>query len=244
MKDLIKEEEFEGRKLFIYLPKHYSDSNLKYPVVYIQDGDELINFKKEFFENLEENNIEFIGVMVVPQNRLDEYTPWYSKALNDKHPDFLGKGDDYLDFITNKVKPYIDKKYNTKQETKHTSIMGGSLGGLIALYGLYTHPEVFGNVISASGSFWYKNILSFLDKTTIDLKDKKIFMSIGENEDKHKLSPEVSMLDSNLKVFEILKNKGLGENLHFKLDEHSKHSMICFIPNFIEGLKWILDVNI
>ena len=240
MKGSIIEEKFEDRQLYIYLPENYDTFSLRYPVVYIHDGDEMVKFKKEFFQKVEENGLEFIGVMIVPKNRFDEYTPWYSEALNSKYPDFQGKGDEYLDFIVNKIKPFIDVKYNTKIGVEDTCIMGASLGGIISIYGLIAYPETFGKVISISGSFWYKDMLSFLENTNMNLKDKKIFLSVGDNEDKHKVSPETSMIESNLDAYKILKSKELGDNLHFELDEHSKHSMACFIPNFVDGLVWIL----
>ncbi|WP_052356887.1 alpha/beta hydrolase [[Clostridium] dakarense] len=241
MKGIIVKEIIKDREVFIYLPTDYNISNKDYPVVYIQDGDEIIKHKEEFFCELEKDDIKFIGVLIPPKNRLNEYTPWYSEGLSEKTPDFLGDGDKYLNFLCNDIKKIIDSKYRTKKDKKSTSIIGASLGGLISVYALYTKSDIFGSAVCVSGSFWYKDILKFLEESEINIKDKKIFMSIGEDEDhcKSKYYDHIHMLDNNLKAYEILKLKCSNDNVYIKIDKSTTHCIKYFLPNLVLGIKWI-----
>ena len=59
---------------------------------------------------------------------------------------FFGKieSDQYLKFLVEELKPYMDSAYSTKKEASNTFVMGASMGGLISLYALCEYPSVFG----------------------------------------------------------------------------------------------------
>jgi len=72
------------------------------------------------------------------------------KALNSKRSSgqnyFRKKeviSDDYLQWLVNTVKPYIDKNYSTLADPAHTYIGGASMGGLMAMYTILEYPQVF-----------------------------------------------------------------------------------------------------
>jgi enterochelin esterase-like enzyme len=73
------------------------------------------------------------------QSRNEELTP------NPKFADFLAK----------ELVPWIHAHYNVTDDPGKTVVAGSSLGGLAAAYAGYKHPEVFTNVLSQSGSFWW-----------------------------------------------------------------------------------------
>lgn len=52
--------------------------------------------------------------------------------------------DQYLKFIVNDLKPYVDEHFRTKVEAKNTGVMGSSMGGLISLYAVCEYPNIFG----------------------------------------------------------------------------------------------------
>lgn len=62
--------------------------------------------------------------------------------------DFLG--DEYLKFIVNELKPYIDQNYRTLPDVKNTSVCGSSMGGLISMYAICEYPDVFGQAACVS----------------------------------------------------------------------------------------------
>ena len=75
----------------------------------------------------------------IPETRYADYFP--QKALKNL-PDSVVSGnvsfnaDNYLRFLVEEVKPFIDKEYSTNKSVKHTFVMGSSMGGLISLYAL------------------------------------------------------------------------------------------------------------
>ena len=66
---------------------------------------------------------------------------------------FKGKkicSDKYLKFITEELKPFIDKTYRTRSNRKNTFIAGSSMGGLISMYAICEYPDIFGGAACIS----------------------------------------------------------------------------------------------
>jgi len=88
-------------------------------------------------------------------NRLNDYFPTmcYRKVPADKRREVSTaayKGDEYLRFLVEEVKPFIDSRYKPLTTREHTFVMGSSMGGLISLYALCNYPEVFGGAVCMS----------------------------------------------------------------------------------------------
>ncbi|MFN3940612.1 MAG: alpha/beta hydrolase-fold protein, partial [Chitinophagales bacterium] len=81
--------------------------------------------------------------------RLNEYSPW---AIPDYGVE--GKGENYIDFIVETLKPFIDANYRTKSDREFTGIMGSSMGALISTYGGIEHRETFSRIGAFSPSYW------------------------------------------------------------------------------------------
>jgi hypothetical protein len=62
----------------------------------------------------------------------------------------------YADFLAQEIVPWARANYHVTDRSEQTIIGGASLGGLAAAFVGLKHPEVFGNVLSQSGSFWWK----------------------------------------------------------------------------------------
>lgn len=62
----------------------------------------------------------------------------------------------YAEFIAKEVIPWVRANYNVTTDPSQTVVSGVSFGGLAAAFIGLKHPEIFGNVISQSGSFWWK----------------------------------------------------------------------------------------
>lgn len=150
------------RTLRLYLPPSYLENKQKhYPVLYVQDGQNLFESKTSAFgveweldENLDQlirqgqmDEIIVVGIDHMGMKRLFEYTP--------KSEDYPGSGGSglYQEFVIKTIKPYIDTHYRTCPEPNTSGIMGSSLGGLIAFES--TNLGIFGKIASLSGSFWW-----------------------------------------------------------------------------------------
>lgn len=156
---------FNERDVFVYLPRGYGESGQRYPVLYMQDGqnlfDDALSFSGEWHldEALEHDPslppCIIVGIPNTGPRRLDEYTPF-----NDaKHGG--GDGDRYIAFLVETVKPLIDADFDTLPDPENTGIGGSSLGGLISLYGFFARPDVFGFAAVMSPSIW------FADRTSL-----------------------------------------------------------------------------
>ena len=67
-------------------------------------------------------------------------------------------GDDYLQFVVEEVKPFVDARYRPLTSREHTFMMGSSMGGLISLYALCEYPQVFGGVACLSTHLSFKHL--------------------------------------------------------------------------------------
>lgn len=67
----------------------------------------------------------------------------------------LVASDEFADFMAKELVPWIRSHYNVTRDPKQTVVTGNSAGGLASAYVALRHPEVFGNVLSRSGAFWW-----------------------------------------------------------------------------------------
>lgn len=147
------------RRILIYLPPHYATSQKKYPVLYLQDGQNVFDAATSFSgewgvdETLDSlppsvENCIVVAVDNSGEKRLNEYNPYNMKEHG------KGEGNAYVDFLATSLKPFVDTHYRTKKSSKHTFIAGSSMGGLIAFYALLKYPKVFGGAGVFSPAFW------------------------------------------------------------------------------------------
>ena len=61
---------------------------------------------------------------------------------------------DFADFLAKELMPWA-RKQGIGAPAARTVIGGSSYGGLASAYAALRHPEVFGNVLSQSGSYWW-----------------------------------------------------------------------------------------
>ncbi|MFD1603052.1 alpha/beta hydrolase [Flavobacterium artemisiae] len=173
-----------SKKIWIYLPENYA-ANIKkrYSVIYMHDAQNLFDAKTSFSGewNVDEKldslkaPVIVVGIEHGNDKRIDELTPF----KNEKYGG--GNADQYLNFIVQTLKPYIDKNYRTKTKAKNTTIMGSSLGGLVSFYGALKYPSIFSKAGVFSPSFWFSNeIYTFTEKQS-KIKTK-IYFLCGDKE--------------------------------------------------------------
>ena len=147
----------DKRTVSVWLPEGYTQG-APFDVLYMHDGQMLFDAKTTWNHQewmVDEVLGSIIGagemrpcIVVAVDNtndRLMEYFP--DKAANylEAKPDsFTPKGDAYLRFLVEELKPFIDDTYQPLSSREHTFLMGSSMGGLISLYALCEYPEVFG----------------------------------------------------------------------------------------------------
>lgn len=61
----------------------------------------------------------------------------------------------FADFLARELVPVVRAHYNVSSDPSRAVAAGSSFGGLCAAYCGLTHSEVFGNILSQSGSYWF-----------------------------------------------------------------------------------------
>ncbi len=162
-----------ARDVDVWLPPSYGrDPARRYPVLYMHDGQNLFDpalgytgvdwdidgAMTRLIERGAVREAIVVGIWNTPL-RFVEYMP---KAPAPAGPVVAGvdappmggaedlRSDDYLRFLVEELKPFIDQRYRTRPGRDDTAIMGSSMGGLISLYAVATHPEVFGGAGAVS----------------------------------------------------------------------------------------------
>ena len=157
------------RDVDVYLPDSYRGGNRHYPVVYVQDGQNLSDPEQAFagtwqieraFDELAAIDLEAIvvGIHHGGRRRLLEYSPYPDRRHGG------GDADLYLAFLVDTLMPRVDRFFRTRRERDATAILGSSMGGLLSLYGFFRYPSVFGRAGVMSPSIWYGQsaILDFI----------------------------------------------------------------------------------
>ena len=132
------------RPIWIYTPHGYAADKRPYSLLVLSDGGLYVNSAQvaTTLDNLIAAGVipPLVAVMVDNPDRFHE----------------LACSSEYDDFLTQEVVPWARANYHATDRPEQTIIGGASLGGLAAACVGFKHPEVFGNVLSQSGSFPWK----------------------------------------------------------------------------------------
>lgn len=171
-----KSKIIRSRTVLIWLPDEYlTQTNNRFPVTYMHDGQML--FDSSWTWNHQEWGMDeliaksryksiIVGIFNDGKNRSGDYfpeKPWKSMTKESQDSIIRHRGgfesifgnvglnsDEYLRFLVEELKPYVDQNYRTKKDPQHTVIAGASMGGLISWYALCEYPDVFGHAICLS----------------------------------------------------------------------------------------------
>ena len=189
------------RRIWVYLPKSYATSSKTYPVLYMHDGQNLFNEQTAFsgewgvdecldsLQQITGKECIVIGIDNGGDKRMTEYNPYD----NDKFGKAEGK--QYVDFLVNTLKPFIDAKYRTKKGPEYTFTAGSSMGGLVSLYAVMQYPNVFGGAGIFSPAFWLTPQLYLDADKFVTNSSPKLFFYAGGNESSSMVNDMNKMAD-------------------------------------------------
>lgn len=204
------------RRITIYLPESYSSTRKKYPVLYMQDGQNVFDEKTAYAGEWGiDKTLNALGsqmgesIVVAVDNggekRMSEYSPYdFTTSGTYASKKISGEGDLYADFLVKTLKPFIQKKYRVKKCRKYQAIAGSSMGGLISFYTMLKYPKAFGAAGVFSPAFWIAPQL----KNSISVKAKnvkgRIYFYAGKQEGSR-------MVPDMLAVFEQMSKHSKAE---------------------------------
>lgn len=268
-----KSQYVDARGLEIWLPAQYfAHPGQRFRVLYMHDAQNVFSrntiggghgWYADSIANelINTNQIDPIIIVCVdnhPQKRFIEYCPQkpiqgaleaVGKAIGEERKmvitDSVLLADNYLKFLVNEVKPYIDSTYRTLKEAKYTSICGSSMGGLISMYAVGEYPNVFGQAACLS-THWpivFDNNDMTISQTVRDYMIEE-FPVAG----KHKVYFDygTETLDQlyeihQLKIDTIMTNKGYkrGSDWETLKFEGANHTEAAWAARFDTVLKFL-----
>ena len=188
----------EERVLNIYLPQGYDpDSAATYPVLYVLDGS-----AHEDFPHIA-GLVQFMNMyaimphtIVVGIQNVDRYRDFTYPSTDKRDCESIpqcGGSERFINFIEQEVQPFIEANYKSNG---HKTIVGQSLGGLVATEILIKKPHLFDDYVIVSPSLWWdKQIL--VDQAPVYFKEhqelqKRVFVSLGkEHPEMHEVADEL-----------------------------------------------------
>lgn len=218
----IEGDGIKPRDVVVWLPPSYHSNTIKkYPVLYMQDGQNLFDATTSAFGyewRLDEvtdslikaeaiNEIIIVGIYNSPDRSLEYiYTP-------------LGYA--YMDFIVSRLKPFIDSTYRTLSDRNNTAIGGSSAGGLISFLTSWQYPNIFSKAACLSSAFKIRKI-NYVDTVASyrgPKKDLKFYIDNGAIGLENDLQPGID------DMITALKNIGfeLGKDIIHYNDENGVH---------------------
>ena len=182
------------RRAYIYLPEAAGkEPEARFPVLYMFDGhnvffNEDATYGKSWGmgEYLDRTNTPLIVAAVECSHdpnggRLSEYAPFTFTT-----PEFgslPGRGRETMEWFIHEFKPYVDNRFPTLPDRRHTFIGGSSMGGLMSLYGVTVYNQVFSRAAALSPSIWFEtDKLDKMLRTAPLEKETVIYMDYGSRE--------------------------------------------------------------
>ncbi|MCB2290610.1 DUF3327 domain-containing protein [Clostridium sp. CS001] len=223
----------KNRRIRIYTPYGYSKSNKPYKFLVLTDGDEYINV------------LSAITVLdnLIADRKIPPIITIFIDSPEETREDELSCDDVFADVIVKDLIPWVRKNYNVSNNANEAIIGGLSVGGLTATYLGLKHSEVFGNVLSQSGSYWYKresyegsplDCWISTEFEGIDRLPLKFYLNVGVLEHKQ------GMIGTNIKLKDVLISKGYDTYFEYF---NSGHDYLCWGETLGNGLISLIGIR-
>lgn len=225
------------RKVWALLPHDYDYSKESYPVMYLQDAQNLFNENSGYgnwqidkkLAVMSEYNVGKIIVIAVEhaeEDRLKEYN--VGKTILGK-----GQGKKYIKFLVETLKPYVDSNFRTKKERPFTGIGGSSMGGLISIFSGLRHPDIFGKLMIFSPSLWVVPKMEL--KTYENSEATKIYLYAG-GEESETMIEHVETFKNKMLESEFVADK---MKINLSINKLGKHNETYWSDEFPKAIEWL-----
>lgn len=141
----------EDRVVWVSTPESYAFGEARYPVLYLLDGDAHLHTAAgltRFFSRFNRMP-EMIIVGVLNTNRRRDLTPAIGGV---RRTNRSGGGEDFLRFLTDELRPFVEREYRTED---YSVLVGHSLGGLLTVHSWLTRPDAFDAHIAISPAVYW-----------------------------------------------------------------------------------------
>jgi predicted alpha/beta superfamily hydrolase len=236
------------RDVLVYLPPSYPVSGRHYPTIYMHDGQNLFDAATSYagewqvdetMERIAPEGFEAI-VIAVPNmgvERIAEYSPFRDARVGG------GRGDAYVAFLIDTLKPHVDRNFRTRRDAEHTGVIGSSMGGLISLYAFLTQPGVFGFAGVMSPSLWFAGGAIFHVADAARHWPGRLYLDTGTAEGRRQVRQTREMV-------RMLRRRAAHprRQIHYVEARGAGHNEMAWAARFERAVRWLLprrrvDIN-
>jgi len=228
------------RRIAVLLPWNYHETDKRYPVLYLQDGQNLFEDDAPFgtwgvdkqlaaLAQRGKGDVIVVAIDHGGKERIKEYMPYDSVKWGE------GMGRDYASFLAETLKPHIDQHFRTLPERENTGLGGSSMGGLISIYAGLLFPFSFSKFMIFSPSLWVSPGIYPDSERFSQLPQTKVYLYAGGKEG-------AGMINNAKKFRQTVEKRGMAPGaLQFKLeiDPQGQHNEARWGKEFPKALEWL-----
>ena len=214
------------KRIWVYTPAAFARAGKPYPLVVLFDGDRNVLWIPKVLD------------LLIAQRKI----PATVAVMTDESvPNVRGSelmcNLQFTDFLARELVPWSRDRYHTTMQPERVVVAGSSLGGLASVFAGLRHPDVFGNVISLSGSFWWKPQgyaeAEWLTKQVeaSPMLPVRFYLAVGLMED------DRMQIEPNRRMRDTLASKGYV--LHYS-EYNGGHSFLNWSQGVAQGLQYLL----
>ncbi|MEZ4983507.1 MAG: alpha/beta hydrolase-fold protein [Saprospiraceae bacterium] len=232
------------RRIAALLPWNYYQTDRRYPVLYLQDGQNLFDDYAPYgnwavdkrlaqLHEIGMGDVIIIAIDHAADKRIVEFTPTSATTRFGK-----GQGRQYARFLAHELKPWIDRQYRTLPDFNHTGVGGSSMGGLISIYAAMMYPQVYGKMMVFSPSLWVTPNIPFQLMNMQAPFKGRVYLYGGRKESD-------SMIP-NLERLKKAMEDSAGEHkpvFRLSIDPQGEHNEARWGEEFPRALQWLYYAN-
>jgi predicted alpha/beta superfamily hydrolase len=238
------------RRLTVWLPRSRSRQSEPYPVLYLNDGQNLFDPARAFAGNtwrVAETAQRLVRTGRIPPmlivgidhggvRRGREFLP-VEDSLHPGTAEPLGR--EYAEFITREVMPFIARTYPVRRGMSHTGFGGSSYGGIAALNTAMVKPGTFGRLLVESPSLYVGNKYLLHRASAVERWPSRIFLGVGTVETRSAERNHETVANV-LELGQILRRAGLGaRRLRVVVEDGATHSEGAWADRFPQALEFL-----
>jgi predicted alpha/beta superfamily hydrolase len=168
-----------------------------------------------------------VGIDHGGTERMHELNPWDNPAFG------KGEGEQYMAFVVQVLKPWVDRHYRTRPDRRHTAIMGSSMGGLVSTYAISRYPEVFGSAGIFSPAYWLAPQVFTDTAAHPPPPTARLYFYAGGSESE-------SMVPDMKRMAALLQRAGLpARNVALQVDPVGRHNEAAWRARFPRAVAWL-----
>jgi enterochelin esterase-like enzyme len=260
---LVVNSEFLGetRIASIYLPPQYTlQPDRHFKVLYASDGQEFpfIPFDKMLAELIATRQMEPIIVVAVQSAEGELRNQEYGAGPNINMLGWGTRSEDYNRFLNEELRPQVNQRYRTLTGAENTAIMGWSLGGLVAIYNAWDHPDQYGTVGMFSPSLWWRlpsepgqelqaRVIQNRVRDDPHITKMHLWFTVGTRETPQDVDNNGvnDMIQDINDLMDLLATRGYqeGEDMVYILVQDGHHELATWATVLPDFLLWTFPVN-